>query len=188
MKNLILAGLIALTATSVLGQKIDNFTLTDVKTKKQVSLADFKSSKGVAVIFTSNICPYSVYYEGRITQLISEFKSKGIQFVLINSHTEAKESEAEMANKISAWGLDVPYLADKDQKVLSQFGARKSPEVYLLKNNGSFSVFYNGAIDNNPQVATDVKEQHLKENINMLLQGKPAKPGGRPIGCMVKKD
>ncbi|MBL6446460.1 redoxin domain-containing protein [Fulvivirga sp. 29W222] len=187
MRNLLFIGLIAFVTTAALGQKINNFTLTDVKTKKQVSLDDYKTAKGVVVIFTSNVCPYAVYYEGRITQLISEYKSKGIQFILINSHTEAKESEAEMANKISTWGLNVPYLADKDQSVLSQFGARKSPEVFLLKNNGSFSIFYNGAIDNNPQVATDVKEQYLKENINLLLQGKPAKSGGRPIGCMVKR-
>lgn len=188
MKNSLFICLIALATTSSLAQKIDNFTLSDVKSKKQISLTDYKSAKGIAVIFTSNVCPYSVYYEGRITQLISEFKSKGIQFILINSHTEAKESEAEMANKISTWGLDVPYLADKDQKVLTMFGARKSPEVFLLKSNGGFSVFYNGAIDNNPQVASDVKEQYLKENINLLLQGKPSKPGGRPIGCMVKRD
>lgn len=187
MRNIILISLIVSVTTFAMGQKIDNFTLTDVKTNKQVSLSDYKSSKGIVVVFTSNVCPYSVYYEGRITQLIAEFKSKGIQFLLINSHTEAKESEAEMANKISAWGLNIPYLADKDQKALTLFGARKSPEVFLLKNNGSFSVFYSGAIDNNPQVASDVKEQYLKENINLLLQGKPAKPGGRPIGCMVKK-
>lgn len=188
MKKLILTFIVIF---SIMGfsraQKIENFSLQDVRDNKQVSLSDFNKAKGIVVIFTSNVCPYSVYYEGRITQLIAEFKNKGIEFLLINSHTDDKESKAEMANKIAAWGLNVPYLADKDQKVMTMFGARKSPEVYLLKSNGgSFSVFYKGAIDNNPQVASDVKQQYLKENINLLLQGKPAKTGGRPIGCMIK--
>lgn len=168
-------------------QTVSDFALKDVRTGKQVSLSDFSNTKGVVLVFTSNVCPYSVYYEGRITHLISRYKSQGIQFLLINSHKEDKESEAEMANKISTWGIDVPYLADKDQKVLTALGARKSPEVFLLSNNGGFKVFYKGAIDNNPQVATDVKEQYLKQNIDALLKGKPAVAGGRPIGCMIKK-
>ncbi|ELR68577.1 hypothetical protein C900_00245 [Fulvivirga imtechensis AK7] len=187
MKNILILSLLLVFGGSLSAQKVSNFTLKDVRNNKQVSLSDFSNAKGVVVIFTSNVCPYSVYYEGRITQLIAQYKDKGIQFLLINSHTENKESESEMANKIAAWGLDVPYLADKDQQVLDAFKARKSPEVFLLKNNGSFSIFYHGAIDNNPQVATDVKERYLKDNIEALLKGKPAIAGGRPTGCMIKR-
>ncbi|MEM6522257.1 MAG: redoxin domain-containing protein [Bacteroidota bacterium] len=167
--------------------QVKDFRLTNVQDGDEVSLSQFGDSKGVAVIFTSNICPYAVYYEGRITQLVADYNSKGIQFLLINSHGEAKESEEEMANKISTWGLDIPYLSDKDQKVKSTFGARKSPEAFLLKNNnGKFSVFYKGAIDNNPQVASDVKEQYLKKNIESLLNNASPSSGGRPIGCIIK--
>lgn len=167
--------------------QVKDFKLTNVQNGSETSLSNFGDSKAVAVIFTSNICPYAVYYEGRITQLVSDYKSKGIQFVLINSHKEDKESNEEMANKISTWGLDVPYLADKEQTAKAAFGARKSPEVFLLKNNGGkFSVFYKGAIDNNPQVASDVKEPYLKQNIEALLNGKSPKTGGRPIGCIIK--
>lgn len=187
-KNILTSILLLIFAGHVTAQKVNDFTLKDVKSGKQVSLADFKSAKGIVVIFTSNVCPYSVYYEGRITQLIAQYKKKGIQFLLVNSHIEPKESEDEMANKIGAWGLDIPYLADKNQKAMNAFGARKSPEVFLIKNNGDFSIFYQGAIDNNPQVATDVKEQYLKDNIEALLKDKSALPGGKPMGCMVKKN
>ncbi|MEM9859026.1 MAG: redoxin domain-containing protein [Bacteroidota bacterium] len=171
---------------AVFGQ-VKDFQLKDVQNDKEVSLSQFSESKGVAVIFTSNICPYAVYYEGRITQLVADYKAKGIQFILINSHGEAKESPEEMANKVSTWGLDIPYLSDKDQKVKNAFGARKSPEVFLLKNNGGkFSVFYKGAIDNNPQVASDVKEPYLKQNIEALLTNASPSAGGRPIGCIIK--
>lgn len=188
MKKIVLISFLILFAAIAKAQSVADFELINVLDEKPVSLSDFKNKKGVVIIFTSNVCPYTVYYEGRITQLISAYKEKDIQFLLINSHTEDKESEEEMANKISAWGLNVPYLADKDQEVLAAFGAKKSPEVFLLKpHDGEFSIFYKGAIDNNPQVASDVKERYLKDNIDLLLNDKPPKPGGRPIGCIIKQ-
>lgn len=188
MKSIIYILLIALNCHVALGQSVKDFTVTNAVTEEAVSLSDFSDKNGIVILFTSNICPYSVYYEGRVTQLAADYSAKGIQFLLVNSHIEGKESIEEMANKISTWGLDVPYLADKDQKLLQQFGARKSPEVFLLKNNDSgFSIFYKGAIDNNPQVASDVKEPYLKMNIEALLNGGSSKSGSRPIGCSVKK-
>lgn len=186
MKKLLLFILLII-AGHLHAQVVGNFSLKDATSGKEVSLNDFSDKKGVVIIFTSNVCPYSVYYEGRITQLIADFDNKDIQFVLINAHQEDKESLTQMSNKIETWGLDVPYLADKEHKAMEALGARKSPEAFLLKSSTKgFTVFYNGAIDNNPQVASDVKNAYLRENINALLQGKAATRGGRPIGCMIK--
>lgn len=174
-------------STNVFGQNITNFEAINVQNNKSISLNDLGNKGGVVIIFTSNVCPYSVYYEGRITQLVSDYSDK-VSFVLINSHKDPKETEEQMKNKISTWGLNVPYLSDKDGKIMQMFGARKSPEAFILKKNGSgFKVFYKGAIDNNPQVASDVKEQYLKNNIENLIQGKSStSTNARPIGCMIK--
>lgn len=187
MKKLVIILISILTAGYSFGQTVADFSLTDVKSGSKTALSDFKGKKGVVVIFTSNVCPFSVYYEGRITQLVSDYSSD-IQFILINSHNDEKESETEMKNKISAWGINIPYLSDKSGTVMKAFGAKKSPEVFLLKPaGGGFSVFYKGAIDNNPQVASDVKEAYLKSNIENLLAGRSAtNPNTRPIGCMIK--
>ncbi len=167
--------------------QVKDFQGLDVRSNQSVSLNDYKSKKAVVVIFTSNVCPYSVYYEGRITQLVSDFNNE-VQFLLVNSHKDDKESTEEMKNKISTWGINVPYIADKDGKIMQSFKARKSPEVYLLKSGSNgFSVFYKGAIDNNPQVASDVKDQYLKKNIQSLISGgSPSTQSTRPIGCMIK--
>ena len=167
--------------------QVKDFSLVDVRNNSTVNLSDFASKKAVVILFTSNVCPYAVYYEGRITQLVADYASKNVQFLLINSHKEPKESNEEMANKVSTWGIDVPYLADKTQKVMQQLGARKSPEVFLLRsNNNGFSVFYKGAIDNNPQVANDVKNQYLKKNLEALLSGQSPISSSRPVGCIIK--
>jgi peroxiredoxin len=187
MKKLVIILISIFTMGYTHGQNVNDFSLTDVKSKKNVSLSDFGNRKGVVVIFTSNICPFSVYYEGRITQLVSDY-SGDIQFLLINSYNDDKESDEEMKNKIITWGINIPYLSDKSGVAMKGFGAKKSPEVFLLRPNGTgYSVFYKGAIDNNPQVASDVKEPYLKMNIENLISGRGvAVPNTRPIGCMIK--
>ena len=63
--------------------------------------------------------------------------------------------------------LPIPYLADKDQKAMEAFGARKSPEVFLLTTvNGKFNIVYSGAIDDNPQAASDVNQHFVKDAID----------------------
>ena len=180
--------LFLLLATCSIGySQISDFQGLDVQTNQSISLSDFDSKKAVVIIFTSNVCPYSVYYEGRITQLIADYSGQ-VQFLLINSHSDDKESASEMKNKIGAWGIDVPYIADKDGTIKRLFAARKSPEVFILKPSGNdFSIYYKGAIDNNPQVASDVKEKYLKRNLDTLLQGKSAQDSNtRPVGCIIR--
>lgn len=175
---------ILLNAGALQSQDISSIALIDVQSKNERALSELMGSKGMVLIFTSNVCPYSVYYEGRITQLIAEYSGSGISFVLVNAHKEAKESVAEMENKINTWGLQIPYLADKYQRLMKRLDIRKSPEAVLLKPD--YSEFYKGAIDNNPQVASDVKNAYLKENIEHLLNGSSATRGGRPIGCTIR--
>ena len=171
---------------------IENFSLTNTVNNGQVALSDYSNKKGIVVIFTSNFCPYSKLYEERIESMANEFSSKGIQFLLINpNNPQASEDDSveEMAKKARERGYKFPYLADKNQKIAASFGATKTPEAFLLKPaGGSFKVVYKGAIDDNPQVPTDVKSFYLKDAVNNLLSGKSNLTNyERPTGCMIKK-
>lgn len=171
---------------------VDNFTLVNTVDNKPVSLNSFSNKKGIVIIFTSDFCPYSKLYEARIDDLAQEFSSKNIQFILINPNNPLVSQEdtvEKMAKNAKEKGYRFPYLADKDQKIANVFGATKTPEVYLLQPSGSrFNIVYSGAIDDNPQVATDVDKHYLKDAINNLLGGKPTQPKHqRPTGCMIKK-
>ena len=135
---------------SIAQTPIQNFTLTNVVDGKTVSLDQFSSSNGVVVLFTSNECPFDNYYKDRVKELIGAYGGK-VQFLLVNSNLEPEESAEKMA--IHYTDMSVPYLSDKDQVVMNLFGARKSPEAFLIKNTGGKStVVYSGAIDDNPQV------------------------------------
>ncbi len=80
-----------------------------------------------------------------------------------------------------------PYLSDPDQRVSKLFGARKTPEAFLLKPNGSqYHIVYRGAIDNNPQNENDVDDNYLVDAANRILQRKVIGKRSRyPAGCMI---
>jgi peroxiredoxin len=184
MKN-VAALMMCLCSLTMFAQQANDFTLVNAVDGKSVSLKNYQSSPGVVIIFMMNDCPFDDYYANRI----SDFGSGKLPLLLINSHPDQYVSLESMSKSASQRVLNAPYLADVDQKVMQNLGAHKSTEVFLLKNiDGKFSVFYHGAIDDNPQVAADVKHPYLKEAINALLAGQAyVNTEVRPVGCNIRK-
>jgi len=182
----ILAFIIVIMSTTVQAQEVKNFTLTNIKDSKEVSLTNFTSAKAVAIVFTSHECPFDNYYKERLKELIQTYSGK-VQFLLVNSNTEEQESIEQMA--IHYTDVPVPYLADKDQAVMLNIGAKKTPEVFLLiPANGKFVVAYSGAIDDNPQAAKDVRQHFFKEAIEKVLANQKIEmPNQRATGCTIRK-
>jgi hypothetical protein len=169
-------------------QQVGNFNLENVLNNQAVSPATYPSCDGLVIIFTSNSCPYDEYYRGRIVKLAQAYNAR-VPFLLVNSGTEATETKENMVKKAKQANLTIPYLADKDQSLMTSLDAKKSPEVFLLKNvNGKFNVVYRGAIDDNPQVEADVRQHYLKDAIDIMLNNKKIETGEvRPAGCSLKK-
>lgn len=181
MKNLILILVIFSNSLVASAQSIYDLSLKEVNTSEMVLLKDYQSSKGIAIIFMSVKCPYAKYYEARLREIISEYQTKGMVFVIVNSNS----SESIDMMKRQAESLGAAYLIDSSKKLANLLGAKKSPEVYVVEADGE--VYYSGAIDDNPQVASDVKASYLKEAIGGLLEGETsANSTNRPVGCMIK--
>ncbi|HEY5823447.1 MAG TPA: thioredoxin family protein [Cyclobacteriaceae bacterium] len=188
MQKIFLFTLLGLSLTAFAQQPIQNFSILNVGDNSPVALESFQSCSGLVVPFTSNDCAYDGYYTSRVKSLINAYKGK-IQFLLVNSYTEPNEAADKMKIKYDAWALGVPYLADKDQTAMECLSAKKSPEVFLLKNTGGkYVLAYSGAIDDNPQVANDVKQNYLKEAIDKLLAGQKIEVANvRAVGCSVRR-
>jgi peroxiredoxin len=186
--NKILIALLFLTAVVSNAQSVSNFTLTNVITGAKTSLDTYPSCQGIVIIFTSNACAYDEYYRSRIDALSKMYHDK-VPVLLINSSVDQIESPDNMARKAQQLGLTIPYLADKDQTVMQQLGASKTPQAFLLKNNGgNFSIVYKGAIDDNPQVQNDVRHAYLKDAIDIMLTNQTIETAEvRPIGCSIRK-
>jgi hypothetical protein len=163
------------------------FSGVNVSDDTEVSLNDYVSKPGVVVIFIGYKCPFDDYYRLRIRELINMYSGR-IPFLLINSYLEPDEAVDKMKMEAVALGYKVPYLADKEQKIMAALGARKSPEAFLLKRSGDgFTVAYGGAIDDNPQLPSGVKEHYLSSAIDNLLTDKPLIKSARATGCTIRQ-
>ncbi|MEN9907423.1 MAG: hypothetical protein RLZZ540_564 [Bacteroidota bacterium] len=167
-------------------------TATDFKLKsvdgKMYSMSDYKSAKGFIVVFTCNHCPFAKKYEDRINDLAKKYKSKGYVLLAINPNdpvAEPADSFDMMKVRAKEKGFAFPYLLDEGQKIFPQYGATKTPHVFLLDKNRV--VKYIGAIDDNVDSAADVKEKYLENAITALESGKtPSPETTKAIGCSIK--
>ncbi len=186
MKPLVL-GLLLPFATSW-QTPIPDLKLTNVMDGGTVALSAYPACDGLALIFTSNECPFDHYYTARIKSLSETYAGK-IQFLMINSSPDPQESVDHMKSYWSRTGVLLPYLSDKDQTAFNLLTPVKSPEVFLVRNDGNkWTVVYRGAIDDSPQVATDVRAHYLKDAIEQLISQKVVAPAQtRPVGCSIRK-
>ncbi|MBV1923061.1 MAG: thioredoxin family protein [Flavobacteriaceae bacterium] len=173
-----------------IGDEVSNINLKNVD-ETMVSFLDYKDAKGFIVIFTCNTCPYAVASEDRINQLDAEFKSKGYPVIAINPNNpnvQPDDTFVLMQQKAKEMKFTFPYLYDESHSVYAQFGATKTPHVYLLqKEKGKNIVKYIGAIDDNVRNADNVKDRFLANAVNELLAGKEVSvKKTKAIGCSVK--
>lgn len=177
-------------ADYTIGESVEDFSLTGVDGKK-LSLADLKNAKGAVVIFTCNHCPFSVAYEDRIIALDKKYKDQGFPVVAINPNDkdrQPKDSFEHMIERAKEKKFTFPYLYDETQEIAANFGATRTPHVYVLeKVKDSFVVKYIGAIDNNSDNPNEVSSKFVEDAIEALLKGKEVPLAEtKAIGCTIK--
>lgn len=169
------------------GDKATDFKLKSVD-GKMYSMADYKDAKGFIIVFTCNHCPFAVKYEDRVIELAKKYKPKGYVLLAINPNDPAAapdDSYELMKVRTKEKGFTFPYLFDEGQKIYPQYGATKTPHVFLLDKN--LIVKYIGAIDDNVEDAKAVKEHYLENAIAALEKGQEPSPATtKAIGCTIK--
>ena len=168
---------------------------TDFKLKnidnKMISLRDLSEAKGYIVIFTCNHCPYAVAYEDRIIELNKKYKKLGYPVVAINPNNPEKQKEdsfEKMQVRAKEKGFNFPYLFDEGQKIYPQYGATKTPHVYVLQKTDKGNIVqYIGAIDDNYSDASAVKVKYVENAVDALLNNEEVKvKTTKAIGCSIK--
>ncbi len=176
------------------GYKIGDIA-TDFKLENidgsMVSLSDYNEAKGFIVTFTCNTCPYAVAYEDRIEALNKKYASKGYPVIAImpnNTDVKPGDNMEAMQKRAKEKGFTFPYLIDKGQKIYPQYGATKTPHVYVLQKTKKGNIVkYIGAIDDNFQDANAVKTKYVEDAVNALLSGNEIKvKETKAIGCTIK--
>jgi peroxiredoxin len=173
------------------GDRAADFKLKNVD-GNIVSLANYSNAKGFVIVFTCNGCPYAKAYQDRIIALDREYKAKGYPVIAINPNdpaVEPSDSYDAMVTRAKEKNYPFPYLFDKNQEVYKVYGATRTPHAFILKKNknNELIVKYIGAVDDNYQDPSAVKEPYLENALEALLKDQEPEPNfTKAIGCSVK--
>lgn len=181
-----------------IGDPAPEFNLIGID-DRMMTLADFKDSKFLAVVFTSNHCPVSHAAEPRLIKTYQEFKDKGLGVVAINpnhpdglrpdelGYSKYGDSFPEMKLYAKEMGFPFPFLYDGEtQTTAMAYGCLATPHVFLFDQDRKLR--YKGWIDDCRFPGDEhVKKPDFRNAVAALVEGKPVPVEiTRPIGCSTK--
>ena len=162
---------------------VKDFTLRDAGGTSHALYKLSEEKPATVVLFLATQCPIATDYAERIVALVKTYDEKRVQFIGINSNKQEKVEEiTEYSEK---HGFEFPVLKDPENKIADYFGARRTPEVFLL--DAERVLRYAGAIDNSPKEPT---KHYLQDALDLVITGKDIPKSSRKtraVGCTIKR-
>ena len=154
-----------------IGAKVADVAMQDVSGQRR-TLAEYKNKKAIVVVFVGTECPIANLYFPTLAEMHKHYNDKGVQLLVINSNDQ--DSLADVVAHARERNLPFPMLKDDGHRAADAFGARRTPEVFLLDPNRA--IRYRGRIDDQYgytyQRAAPTRTE-LKDALEELLAGKP---------------
>jgi peroxiredoxin len=179
----------AASAAAKVGSQAPEFTLTDTD-GKEVKLSSF-AGKTVVIEWFNPDCPFvKKYHESNKTmaELNEKYSKQGVVFLAINSGAAGKEGAGKERNAKAKtdWKLAYPILIDDSGRVGREYGAKRTPTIYIVDKNGILA--YAGAIDDSKDDVSKVgKTNYIANALDELLAGKAVTTKEtEAFGCAVK--
>jgi peroxiredoxin len=139
------------------------------------------------LVFTCNHCPYALAWHDRIAEAARDYADRGVRFLAINANDAERyprDSYDAMRRRVAAEDWPMPYLHDATQEVAHAYGAKVTPDVFVLDSERRLR--YRGA----PDADYDDPSQQaawLREALDAVLAGdEPSRPETKPVGCSIK--
>jgi peroxiredoxin len=173
------------TATGIsIGDAAPDFQLPDTE-GNQHALSD--GAQAAAVIFTCNHCPYALAWHDRILDVARDYVDRGVRFFAINPNDAERypaDSYEAMQERVRNEDWPLPYLHDATQDVARAFGAKTTPDVFVVDSEGKLR--YRGAPDADHSDPSQ-NAAWLRGALDALLEGRDPDPAEtKPVGCSVK--
>ncbi|MBV9943420.1 MAG: thioredoxin family protein [Solirubrobacterales bacterium] len=172
--------------TVAIGDVAPDFSLPDTEGRRW-SVADYDGAPATVVVFTCNHCPYALAWHDRITQVARDYAARGVRVLAVNSNDADRypaDSPEAMRERVAREDWPMPYLHDATQEVAREYGARVTPDVFVLDRQARLR--YRGAPDgdyDNPRQ----RAEWLREALDAVLDDTIlARPETKPVGCSIK--
>ena len=140
------------------------------------------------VVFTCNHCPYALAWHERIIDVARDYANRGVRVLAVNPNDAKnypRDSLQAMRARVERGEFEgVPYLYDESQNVARAYGAKTTPDVFVLDAAGLLR--YRGAPDadhDNPAENAAL----LRGALDAVLNGRDPNPVETPpVGCSIK--
>jgi peroxiredoxin len=139
------------------------------------------------VVFTCNHCPYALAWHERINAVARDYAGRGVRTLQICSNDPERyprDAPEAMHARVEQGEFAGPYLSDGTQEVARAWGARVTPDVFVLDAGGL--VVYRGAPDadhRDESLAAD----WLRDAVDAALAGQtPERARTKAVGCTIK--
>lgn len=136
------------------------------------------------VIWTSNHCPYAIAWHDRLMDVARDYADRNVAVLAVNSNdAESYPADAlePMADRVAAGEFACPYLHDESQEAARAWGAKTTPDVYVL--DADLHLRYRGAPDADPSQ----QAAWVRGVLEALLAGEePERTKTDSVGCGVK--
>lgn len=156
---------------------------------RSLTLGEVAQENGLLVMFSCNTCPWVNKWEDRYPDISRMVKANKIGMIALNPNEDYRErgdGMDDMIKRARKAGYDFPYALDKDHQIADAFGATRTPQVFLF--NSEMILVYAGAIDDNANDASSVKDYYIKDAIDQLISGeKLTRPNTKSLGCTIKR-
>lgn len=171
------------------GEMAPAFSLTDTNGDRH-SLSDF-SGKVVVLEWFNPDCPFVKKFHADskvMKETHAQFMNdEEIVFLAINSGAPGKQGAGAERNKlaIKEFKMDYPILLDESGEVGKAYGAKRTPEIFVLDREGV--VRYHGPIDSK-RSASEVGTNYLEIAVKQIKNGETdiIRPEIEVYGCSVK--
>ena len=183
-------------STLAIGSPAPGFSLPGIDGKTH-TLADYKAAKVLVIVFTCNHCPTAQLYESRLKKLVDDYRTKSVQFVMIEpnapeaiqlgelGYTDVSDSLAEMKIRAAYRHFNYPYLYDgATQATANAYGPKATPHVFVFDTQRKLR--FEGRVDNSQRESL-VTIHDTRNAIDALLVDRPVTVDHTPIfGCSTK--
>lgn len=185
---LLLLPVFCLASTAVLGsparQPIEPFVLRDYR-GREWKFEELAGNRLTVVVFLGVECPLAKLYAPRLAEMATQFAGDGVSFVGIDSNRQ--DLPTEVGVYAERHKLSFPILVDAGSHVADLFGARRTPEVFVL--DAERTIQYHGRIDDQHRPGTlglKAKHHDLRDALVALLAGdRPACAETEVYGCII---
>ena len=171
---------------TTIGRHVPNFIRPSTDGKK-IALSDFNDAKVVVVIFMGTECPIGNAYVPDLVDLQQRYQDKQVQVVGVNSNLS--DTAAAVAKHVKEFKINFPVLVDDDQVAADLFGARRTPEVFVLDRKRN--IRYRGRIDDRfgyIYKREKSRRQELEEALKELIAGKDVSVAEtEAVGCLITR-